>query len=79
MKQNLRDVMEIAVDVGDAYRACYTIKLGDSLYVLDAFQKKSKSGISTPRRDLDRIETRLKEARRHHETECKYKIKNKTR
>lgn len=44
----------------DAYRAIYIVNLDDCLYVLHAFQKKSKSGIKTPKPDLNMIETRLK-------------------
>lgn len=45
----------------DAYRAIYIVKLDDCLYVLHAFQKKSKSGIKTPKTDLNMIEKRLKQ------------------
>ena len=45
----------------DAYRAIYIVNLDDCLYVLHAFQKKSKSGIKTPKIDLNMIETRLKQ------------------
>lgn len=45
---------------GDTFRAVYTIQLGDAVHVLHAFQKKSKSGIATPRPDVDLIEARLK-------------------
>lgn len=44
----------------DTYRAIYIVNLDDCLYVLHAFQKKSKSGIKTPKTDLNMIETRLK-------------------
>jgi phage-related protein len=47
---------------GDTYRAVYTVKFGDVVYILHAFQKKSKKGIKTPKQDLDLIEKRLKEA-----------------
>ena len=47
---------------GDAFRAVYTVKLEGRIYVLYAFQKKSKSGIATPKADLDLIERRLKVA-----------------
>ncbi len=68
MKGKLRDVREIwADDEGGTYRAMYTTEIGDVVYVLDAFQKKSKSGIATPQRHLDRIEQRLKLAREHYE------------
>lgn len=47
---------------GDAYRAVYTVRFKDAVYVLHAFKKKSKSGIATTKRDLDLIRRRLKEA-----------------
>jgi phage-related protein len=70
MKGNLRDVIEIAVDdeSGDrTYRTTCTIKIGETVYVLHAFQKKATSGISTPKRELDLIERRLRTARKHYE------------
>ncbi|MDH2909643.1 MAG: type II toxin-antitoxin system RelE/ParE family toxin [Candidatus Eremiobacteraeota bacterium] len=70
MKGDLRDVIEIRAhnEAGDStFRAAYTVKLGDTIYVLHAFQKKSKKGSETPKRDLDLIRQRLKEAREHHE------------
>lgn len=45
---------------GDAYRAVYVVKMDDGIHVLHAFQKKSKSGISTPKHDVDVVEKRLK-------------------
>jgi phage-related protein len=45
---------------GDTYRAVYTVRIADSIHVLHAFQKKSKSGIKTPKADVDLIERRLK-------------------
>jgi phage-related protein len=65
----LRDVMEIRDDDDtgkSTYRVMYTTTIGDVVYVLDAFQKKSKSGIKTPQLDLDRIEKRLKAAKEHY-------------
>jgi phage-related protein len=60
----LREVTEISTqDESGAYRLMYAARLGSSIFVLDFFQKKSKSGISTPKADLDRIEARLKQAR----------------
>jgi phage-related protein len=44
----------------DAYRAVYAVRLGSEVYVLHAFQKKSKSGIRTPQREIDLIRERLK-------------------
>jgi len=45
---------------GDTFRAVYTVRVGDAVHVLHAFQKKSKSGIATPRQDVELIEKRLK-------------------
>ena len=45
---------------GDTFRAVYTVRVGDAIHVLHAFQKKSKSGISTPLPDVQLIEKRLK-------------------
>mgnify|MGYP003385368128 FL=1 len=52
---------------GDTYRAVYTGRFAAAVYVLHAFQKKSKKGIATPPRDLALIETRLKAAQRMEE------------
>lgn len=46
------------------YRAVYTVNLSDRVYVLHAFQKKSKKGIKTPKHVSDLIRTRLREAER---------------
>lgn len=54
-------VYELVEDYrGDAFRAVYTVRVGDAVYVLHAFQKKSKSGIATPQPDVELIEKRLK-------------------
>lgn len=54
-------VLEIVEDFdGDTYRAVYTIRFSDAVYVLHAFQKKSKKGIETPKTDIDLIKKRLK-------------------
>lgn len=59
-------VLEVIEDfLGDTYRAVYTVKFADSVYVLHAFQKKSSSGISTPKPDMDKIRERLKAAENH--------------
>lgn len=56
-------VLEVVEDCrGDTYRAIYTVKFSDWVYVLHCFQKKSKSGIKTPKEDLDLIKARLKAA-----------------
>nr|WP_083901683.1 type II toxin-antitoxin system RelE/ParE family toxin [Pseudanabaena sp. PCC 6802] len=53
------------------YRAVYTVKFEEIVYVLHAFQKKSKSGIATPKQDIDLIETRLKRAKDRYEAYLK--------
>ena len=56
-------VVEIIKDHrGDTFRAVYTLRYAGSLYVLHAFQKKSKTGRETPRRDIELIKQRLREA-----------------
>jgi phage-related protein len=61
-------VLEIVEDYrGDAYRAIYTVRFADAVYVLHAFQKKSPSGIRTPRRDVELVAQRLKLAQRYYE------------
>ena len=50
----------------DTYRAVYTVKFGDAVYVLHAFQKKSKRGKATPKAELDLIKSRLKLAAEDH-------------
>lgn len=60
-------VVEIADDFdGDTYRAVYTVRFDEAVYALDAFQKKSKTGIATSKADLDRIKARLKRAKEMH-------------
>jgi phage-related protein len=62
-----RGVLEIVDDFdGDTYRAVYTVKFAGVVYVLHAFQKKSKKGIATPQRDIDLIKARLKRAEEHY-------------
>jgi phage-related protein len=46
---------------GNAFRAVYTVRYGDAVYVLHAFQKKSKRGIATPKAEVDLIEKRLRD------------------
>ncbi len=54
-------VFEIALRYrGDAFRTLYAIKIDADIWVLHAFQKKSKSGIKTPQTDVDLIRERLK-------------------
>ncbi len=61
-------VLEIIEDHhGDTYRGVYTVRLPDRVYVLHAFQKKSKTGIQTPKAEIDLIKSRLKRAEEEHE------------
>ena len=54
-------VLEIVDDFdGDTYRAVYTVKFEDIVYVLHAFQKKSKRGIETPKSAIDLVKLRYK-------------------
>jgi phage-related protein len=46
---------------GNAYRAVYTVRYAEAVYVLHAFQKKSKRGTSAPKLEMDLIESRLRE------------------
>ena len=56
-------VLEIVEDdQGGTYRAVYTVKFKEAVFVLHVFQKKSKAGIATPKPDLDIIRSRLKAA-----------------
>jgi phage-related protein len=67
MKGSLREVTEIVSDFdGDTFRAMYTTRIGSEVYVLHAFQKKSKKGAATPQHELDVIESRLKAAKQVH-------------
>lgn len=60
-------VVEIVDDHdGDTYRAVYTIRFADAVYVLHCFQKKSKRGGETPRHDIDLIRARLRAAEEDH-------------
>lgn len=57
-------VFEIVDDYDtNTYRTVYAVKVGESLYVLHAFQKKSKRGIKTPQKEIDLIKRRLKRAK----------------
>ena len=58
-----RSILEVVTDHrGDTWRSVYTVRFRDAIYVLHVFQKKSKSGIATPKRELDLIQQRLAEA-----------------
>ncbi len=59
-------VLEIVANFdGDTWRAVYTVQIRHAIYVLHVFQKKSKTGIATPKRDLELIAQRLKSALEH--------------
>ena len=61
-------VFEIALPFrGDAFRVVYAVQLGEDIWVVHVFQKKSKRGKATPQRDIDLVEKRLKRAREIHE------------
>jgi len=58
-------VVEIVANhAGDTWRAMYTVRSTEAIYVLHAFQKKSKRGIATPKKDIDLIRQRLAEIER---------------
>jgi len=52
---------------GKTYRAVYTVRFLGVVYVLHVFQKKSKRGIATPKKELDLVRMRLRSAREHFE------------
>ena len=63
-------VLEVVSDHrGDTFRAIYTLRLAGKVYVLHAFQKKSRKGIATPKSELDLVRQRLKRAVELHETQ----------
>jgi phage-related protein len=63
-----RSVLEVVDDEGsDTYRAVYTVRFAGVIYVLHAFQKKSKKGIKTPKREIEVIKARLKVAETHYQ------------
>lgn len=60
-------VLEVVSDsAGDTYRAVYTVRFADAVYVLHAFQKKSTKGIKTSKRDMELVQERLKRAQEVH-------------
>jgi phage-related protein len=67
-----RTVLEIIADFdGNTFRAVYTVRFVDAIYVLHAFQKKSKRGIATPKHIIDLIKLRLRDA------EADYRMRRK--
>jgi phage-related protein len=62
-------ILEIVDDFdGDTYRAVYTVRFAGRVYVLHVFQKKSKTGIKTPKAEIELIRSRLKRAEEEHKT-----------
>jgi phage-related protein len=60
-------VLEVVEDhQGNAYRAVYTVKFAGAVYVLHAFQKKSKKGMATPKQEIELVQERLKIAEQIH-------------
>jgi phage-related protein len=65
-------IFEIVEDHrGDTFRAVYTVRFEEVVYVLHAFQKKSKTGIKTPQEDVNLIAERLKRAQADYERSSK--------
>jgi phage-related protein len=61
-------VLEVVEDYrGDTFRAVYTVRFEEAVYVLHVFQKKSNRGIATTQADRDLIARRLKDAVQQHE------------
>ena len=62
-----RAVLEIVVPhKGDTFRTVYTVRFPDAIYVLHAFQKKSRKGVSTPQKEIELVKQRLAAAERDH-------------
>ena len=62
-----RRVLEIVAPYdGDTYRAVYTVKFENAVYVLHAFQKKSTKGIATPHHEIELVRRRLADAEQHY-------------
>lgn len=51
----------------DTYRAVYTVRFAEAVYVLHAFEKKSKRGIATPQQETELVRQRLRAAERHYQ------------
>jgi phage-related protein len=62
-----RTVLELVDDFdSDTYRTVYTVRFAGLVYVLHAFQKKAKTGVATPQRDIELIKSRLRDAELHY-------------
>ena len=73
-------VLEVIDDFdGNTYRTVYTVKIANTVYALHAFQKKSKSGIKTPKHHTDLVKERLKRAQEHHDQMLRDTQKEKKR
>jgi len=65
-------VLELVEDFdGDTFRAVYTVRFAEAIYVLYAFQKKSKTGIATPKHEIETIRSRLRDAEADHRARFK--------
>ena len=54
-------IWELAIkERGEAFRVIYALQLDDDIWVVHAFQKKSKSGIATPKQEIDLVRERIK-------------------
>ncbi len=72
-------VLEVVEDYQtDTYRAVYTVKFAELIYVLHAFQKKSKKGGATSKLDIDLIKRRLKAAEQHFRSTTRHESKNQS-
>ncbi len=72
-------LLEVVQTNGDGtFRTMYTVQMEEAVYVLHAFQKKSKSGIKTPKEDMELVDQRLKEVQKKHKEwsiNCKKGVK----
>ncbi len=61
MSASVRGIWELAIkDRGDAWRVVYALQIDDDIWVVHAFQKKSKTGIATPKHEIDLVRERIK-------------------
>jgi phage-related protein len=61
---------------GSAFRSVYTIRFARAVYVLHAFQKKSRRSVVTPKHEIDVVVARLRSARAHYVAKCGEDLKN---
>lgn len=65
-------VLEVVEDFdGSAFRTVYTVRFAEAIYVLHAFQKKSKRGSATPKAEMDIVHARLRHAQEMHDERSK--------